>query len=146
MQEPFQTPPPIPSPLDVAVPNTNVSFQGPRVWKEAPQIVKSASLLAFLGIVGIPLVLLLMFFVLSENQKSAEDTAGKIVLAIVLFIFWFVAIWLRSAFRKGTRAAWTVQIVLSILGLTSFPLGTLIHAYLLFHWFKPETKAWFGVQ
>ncbi|MBV9867085.1 MAG: hypothetical protein JO316_17155 [Abitibacteriaceae bacterium] len=71
---------------------------------------------------------------------------GGIVMAFFYGLLLAVDIWLNRALKQGTPAAWTVQIVLSALGLCGFPIGTLIHGYILSQWFSPETKAWFGLS
>ena len=138
MQEPLHTQPPIPSPVEPPA-STITPTQEPRIWKEAPQIVKSVRLLTMLAIALLPLVAVGTFLM-------DGDAVEKAITAVIFGVFWLIAIYMLFALKAGTRAAWTVQLVLSILGLLSFPIGTIIHGYILFHWIKPETKAWFGVQ
>ena len=108
-------------------------------WKDAPVVVKGwAYVLTWLAIIVLPLVIVATFFM--EGQDSAE----KVPLALFYLALWGVEIWLNRALKKGMQAGWIVQIIISVLGLLAFPLGTLIHAYILSQWFKPETKAWFG--
>jgi hypothetical protein len=106
-------------------------------WQSAPPVVRSwAYTLALLGMLGSILLVLAGFF----SPELLDGRVGFIVMGFVLF---GISLWMRKAIRQGVPAAWTVQIILSALGVFSFPIGTLIHGYVLFHWFKPETKAWF---
>ncbi len=108
-------------------------------WKTAPKIVRSwAYQLTWLGIVILPFIIFGALF--SARSMGSE----RITIAVLYAILLAVDIWLNRALKKGAAAAWTVQIILSCLGLLAFPLGTAIHAYILSQWFKPETKAWFG--
>lgn len=129
--------PPIPSPFEPLRPATVSVLQGPRVWKDAPQIVKSVRLLTLLAVCGLPLLIGFSFM-------SEKDIAEKIVLSGFFCVLWVFQIYMLFALKNGAKPAWIIQIIISCLGLTGFPVGTLIHAYILSHWFKPETKAWFG--
>lgn len=67
----------------------------------------------------------------------------------ILIVFAPIAlanIFLITSLRKGNPVAWHVQMVLSLLGLLGFPIQTVIHALVLSKWFKPDTKAWFGLS
>ncbi len=103
-------------------------------WKSAPKIVRNwAYQLSWLGIIFLPLLIVVGLF---SSQRS--------ILVVVLYAaLWGVDIWLNRALKKGAQSAWVAQIILSILGLLAFPVGTAIHAYVLSQWFKPETRAWF---
>ena len=59
-----------------------------------------------------------------------------------MFPFYF---WLLIGLKRGTKAAYYVQLAVSILGLLNFPFGIVVNVYILYQWFRPETKAWFGV-
>ncbi|HEX8236489.1 MAG TPA: hypothetical protein VF600_11070 [Abditibacteriaceae bacterium] len=136
----MQTPtnhPPIPTPDGSYVPAPALSSGGD--WKAAPKIVKNwAYQLTWLAIVLLPIVVIAAVF---TSPMPAGEAAGLILFYSVL---WAVNIWLNRSLKKGAPAAWVTQIVISVLGLLAFPIGTLIHGYVLSQWFKPETKAWFG--
>jgi hypothetical protein len=106
-------------------------------WRFAPQIVHLAYWLLFLGIILSPLI------VLMSLARPTAETPLRIIFGSIAFC---VSIWMRNAIRNGEPIAWAVQIILSFLGLFGFPLGTIIHCYVLLNWFKPETKAWFQKQ
>jgi hypothetical protein len=136
---------PIPDPFQ---PPPSAMHSTPMVsheWSNSPQIVRSARLLTFLAI-GVLSLLLLVVWLLGDVREpnAGQGVAEKIGMSLFYGMLLVVNIWLNGALKKGTRAAWTVQIILSALGLLGFPLGTLIHGYLLSQWFKPEVKAWFG--
>jgi tetratricopeptide (TPR) repeat protein len=117
---------------------------GPHRWAEAPQIVKSARFLNFFSF-AVSLLVILTIVLAAISDSSTDALVGAVVLLIFCVPFAALFLWLAIAHKNATRAAWTVQIVLSIIGALFFPLGTLIHVYLLCYWFKPETKFWFGV-
>lgn len=142
-QQPFSSPP-IPAPDEQYVPSTLLT--GPRDWKSAPQIVKSVALLAFVGMVFTPLLILMGIFGLTSSPRVQASLPYNITLLTFYFLLFAASAWLRFALKKAVPAAWTVQLVLSCLGVLGFPIGTLIHGYILSQWFKPETKAWFGLQ
>lgn len=134
------TPPPIPDPFQAP-------FQAPPLlktdgdWQNAPKIIKNwAYQVTWLGIIFFSAAI---FIVLLDKGKlsPAEKIGGALFYAALLA----VEIWLNRALKKGTRAGWTVQLIVSILSLCLFPLGTAIHAYILSQWSKPENKAWFGL-
>jgi hypothetical protein len=129
--------PPIPAPE----PLQQTLTAGGGDWQSAPPIVRSwAYTLAFLGMIG-------GGFVMVAGAFMPNDRIGGLVGGILIgAILFAVSFWQRKAIRRGDRNAWTVQIILSALGLTSFPIGTLIHGYVLMNWFKPEVKAWFGIR
>lgn len=131
--------PPIPDPFQTTTALPVIA----RDWQSAPPIVKGwAYPLTWLGIVVFPLLIIAVLATGGNSQSPAEGIAA----AVVYGVFFVVTIWLNRALKKGTAVAWTVQIILSVLGLCGFPVGTLIHGYILSQWFKPETKAWFGVN
>lgn len=69
-------------------------------------------------------------------------------------------VWLCNAFKRHEALAWYVQIVLAILAfipafghlgfpsllIQGIPLGIVFHLIILCFWFRPETKAWFGLN
>jgi tetratricopeptide (TPR) repeat protein len=115
---------------------------GPRSIADAPQIVKSIRwlywLFNFMGAMAVIAILL--------QGQQWEGPAGRWVLALIPLGLLGLSIWLLVAIPRGTRAAYYVQMVLSGLGLLGFPIGTLLHGYILYYWVKPETKEWFGVS
>jgi hypothetical protein len=123
-------PPPYRQPLPVTA---------QREWRNAPPIVKGwAYPLTWLAIVVFPI---LIAVVLVNGDLEA---AGRLFLGGLYSCLFVLSIWLNRALKRGLSAAWVVQLVMSVLGLLGFPIGTLIHGYILSQWFKPETKAWFG--
>ena len=96
-----------------------------RTWGNAPVGVRNARALAWLG-----------------TLFTVGSTLAFLGFYSLLFPFY---IWLLVGLKRGTKAAYYVQMILSIVGLIGFPIGTLINGYILATWFRPETKAWFGV-
>lgn len=138
-QSPYSQPP-IPSPDGNLPPVAPVVSNGD--WQSAPPIVRGwAYPLTWLAIVVFPILILVS---LMGGDKDLSSPGERIILAAIYALFFGGAIWLNRALKKGAPAAWIVQIIFSALGLLGFPLGTIIHGYILSQWFKPETKAWFG--
>ncbi|MBI4432548.1 MAG: hypothetical protein HY592_03595 [Candidatus Omnitrophica bacterium] len=79
------------------------------------------------------------------------------ILLIVSLIFMGLFILLGMGLLQGKKAAWYAQVVLSIIGLLGFPIalsvtgflgfpvGTVIHAVILFIFFRPSIRGYFGV-
>ena len=121
--------PPIPSPFEPLRPTTAFVLQAPRVWKDAPKIVKGwASPLMWLAIIVLPIVILAILFGGISNIRQPGERIG---MAFFYLAFWAVAIWHNRSLKKGAPHAWVTRIVLSILGLCGFPLGTFINIYIL---------------
>ena len=130
------SPPPLPDPQNTS-PFLPTGAQGGH-WKSAPPVVRNwAYQLTLLGLIFLPVVIFVAF-------TGMRGAAPNLPMAVAWSILWCVDLWLNRALKRGDANAWNVQIVVSALGLLAFPVGTLIHAYVLSQWFKPETKRWFG--
>ena len=114
-----------------------------RTWSNAPGGVRDARALAWLGAFFSGLLLLVAIVMLATNGFPRDSDGAVGFLFFALFFPFYV--WLLSGLKRGVKAAYYVQMVISIIGVLGFPIGTLINGYILFKWFKPETKAWFGV-
>ena len=130
-------PPPY-RPVDGQLPSTAYTGAPVRTWETAPKIVKGwAYPLSWLGIVFWSLVMM-------SSAVMDEEMGLRIVAFLASAGFFAVMIWLNRGLKKGTQAAWILQIIFSTLWLLAFPLWTIVNGYVLSNWFKPETKAWFG--
>ncbi|HEX8551783.1 MAG TPA: hypothetical protein VF681_09535 [Abditibacteriaceae bacterium] len=109
-------------------------------WQSAPIVIRGWAYT--LSILGMIVVALVGIAGLTQNEPIAEKIGGLLFVGLLFGTFF----WQRKAIRRGAANAWVVQIILSALGLLAFPLGTLIHGYILSQWFKPEVKAWFGTR
>ena len=108
-------------------------------WATAPKIVKNwARQLAMLGVAG-------YLFVGVVYSSQAHSALERVILILICGAMFALNAWLIWALRKGISAAWSVQLVVSGLGLLNCGIGTILHGYVLSQWFKPEVKAWFGV-
>ncbi|HVF85837.1 MAG TPA: hypothetical protein VM821_07625 [Abditibacteriaceae bacterium] len=157
MRSPYSSPP-------IPTPDGNIPPPQPRDttivlgdWEAAPKTVRSwAYPVTWLSIVVLLLWALRivsifprrpMVGVIAPRQffglYNPTDPLGFWYSVVLLFIVALIAFnaWLNIALKKGISAAWEFQILLSAIGLFMFPLGTAINAYILSHWFKPETKA-----
>jgi hypothetical protein len=130
--------PPIPSPFE-PLPEAGEPVARTE-WKDAPKVVRGwAYPLTWLSIALLPLVILAVML-----NSDSGNLAERIGQAVLYFLLWAVAIWQNGALKRAAPSAWITQIILSVLGLLGFPLGTIINGYILSQWFQPETKAWFG--
>lgn len=113
-----------------------------RTWSNAPSGVRDARALAWLGMIFSGLLLPVAIWLLA----SARDLVLPSFLTVFVPALYFpIYIWLLSGLKRGVKAAYYVQLVIAIIGLLSLPIGTLVNGYILFKWFRPETRAWFGV-
>lgn len=130
--------PPIPTPdgnTPPLVPLMNVNRGD---WQTAPPIVKSwVYPLSWLALVVLPLMMI------SALYMEVSQTERNIVF-LIYAAFFLVVLWINRGIKKGARSVWAVQMILSVVGLLGFPIGTLIHGWILSQWFKPDVKAWFG--
>ena len=136
MQQNPSEPNPAPIPYPEALPESNLPTGGN--WSTAPIVIRGWSYqLALLSMFAT-----ILFCVV--NGFGNDPLGEKIFVSVVMVFVFAFFFWLRKAIRQGAKGAWVSQIVLSGLGLLAFPLGTLVHGYILSQWFKPEVKAWFG--
>lgn len=121
-------------------------------WGTAPAVVKWVAYpLAWLSA---PVFLLLVLFcVLCGSQIPQIYSGGSTLLSAAErgFELAFCALmlvanaWLIRALRAGSARGWAAQAALSGLGLVILPgLGIVLHGLILWQWFRPEVKAWFG--
>ena len=115
-----------------------------RTWSNAPSGVRDARALAWLGLLGSTLMLILTIIALT-SPDFRKELGLNVIIEIVYSFFFPLYVWLLIALKRGVRAAYYVQMIVAIIGLIGFPLGTLINGYILYKWFRPETKAWFGI-
>jgi uncharacterized membrane protein YeaQ/YmgE (transglycosylase-associated protein family) len=137
--QPFQQPnqPPLPTPDGYLPPVVSIQTGGD--WKSAPKIVKNwAYQLTWVVLFFLTIGLLAGLF--SVWESAGEKVFGVVFTGLIAALF----LWLGRALKNGAPAAWTVQIIVSVIGLLFFPFWTLVNIYVLSQWFKPETKAWFG--
>jgi hypothetical protein len=76
-------------------------------------------------------------------------TYGINFILVLLGVLGFAAsayfVFLGIGLLKGWKAAWYGQIVMSVIGLTGFPVGTVLNAVILFLLFRRNTRGYFGV-
>lgn len=141
-QDPFSRAP-ISTPDGRVGPRAPMPIMNRDDWRSAPQIVRSVY---FLGIFGLAMLALgfVVSLVLSITAPQQDEKVMAVAYLAACAIGLALQVWIISALRKGTPGFWVVQIILSVMGLLSFPLGTVINGYILSQWFNPEVKAWFG--
>jgi hypothetical protein len=115
----------------------------PLTWRDAPPIVRSVHLLAVLAVIGSAFLLLGGVVMLFSSLKDASESVMLLLLGAASLAF---HIWTMGALKNRNALIWQIQRVLSVLGLLSIPIGTIIHGYILYHWYKPEVKDWFQVS
>ncbi len=165
----------------ISTPDGNVSPvagapPGQHDWNTAPGVVKGwAYRLPWLGIVLLPFAILgaaagayylllwlgiviVPLAILGMSDLGSQVDAIAVLTALIFVFLICTYVWLNRNFKKGTSAAWIVQLFVSgsiilnsLIGYASSGsisfVGTIafaIHTYILSQWFKPETKAWFG--
>jgi hypothetical protein len=121
-----------------------IDYDAGRTWSNAPSGVRSARALAWLGALFSGILLIVAVVMLISGALHGIGIAGIAMFAIYS-LFFPLYVWLLIGLKRGTAAAYWVQLVIAVIGLIGFPIGTLINGYILYLWFKPETKAWFGV-
>jgi hypothetical protein len=115
------------------------------------------TVIAWLSIIGGALTLLagcstLALFALG-GASSVDDPTGGLMAGTTLGIcaFAICAILAVISFLEGWGLlglkSWarTLLLVLAIIGLLGFPIGTIINAIILWYIFQPEVKTAFGV-
>lgn len=113
-----------------------------RHWNSAPDVIRLwayyfSCFVAFVVTVG---VLLLVCGVIDISDEL-KHVAIPFYAGISLFHAWHI-----FSLRRGAAVAWWVQVFISAWAVWGFPLFTIIHCIIFSQWFKPETKAWFGVR
>ncbi len=132
-----------------------------------PAVVILAAILSFIAASSAFLVLFLSLaalffagafqfadFVASQvSEISASTNVGVtyginfilVLLGLVGFVISTCFIFLGVGLLKGWKAAWYGQVVMSVLGLTGFPVGTALNAVILFLLFRRDARGYFGV-
>lgn len=133
-------------------------------WSSAPKIVRFwAYPLTWLGIISHPFMIYLSLVLLKPDSSTPVIPRSGKMHYLLAFV---VSICLNYGLKKGAPWAWGGEIALSCFALFNSPLRknlfdvsipsrfrwqsiaamtlvTLIQGYFLFHWLKPETRAWF---
>jgi hypothetical protein len=68
------------------------------------------------------------------------DSGGIVVLFLIIAIFYFITGWGLLNLKKWS---WYIALILSIIGLLGFPLGTVISIIVL--WYLWKTRNYFGL-
>jgi hypothetical protein len=100
------------------------------------QVVICIAIVGLLAAIAIPNIAM---------GKPSANITPVIFLLCVCVVFAAVFLWLFINLGKLNPAARRVQIIVSILGLFSFPLGTILHGLILYSMFRPDTKQAFGL-
>ncbi len=115
---------------------------------------------SFLGIISLVCLIALIFGnvmglydVVSKQMSQYAQTPnytygvtfifGALLAACLTFVLFFVFLGIGLLKRKKT--AWYVQVVLSVLGLFAFPLGTIFNGIILFLFFRQPIRDFFEV-
>jgi hypothetical protein len=128
--------PPIPLP-EALVPGP-APREALQCWEAAPLVVRSwAYTWSFLA-------MWISAFLGALLWLGAESFATKSWRTLLCLLIFVISHLQRKGLKNGGKIAWKTQIVLSLLGLIWFPIGTVIHGYILSQWFRREVRAWFG--
>jgi hypothetical protein len=114
--------------------------------EETPAGVKDARILAVVSLVLWLATAAYMFVSFATGERwQGLDPINWLVPGAFCMVFAASQAWLFQEIGRRNPKAWSVQHILAILYMiVFFPLGTIIYAFLLSKWTKPETKAWFG--
>jgi hypothetical protein len=77
--------------------------------------------------------------------KPATNILPMVFLLGVCLVFGVIFLWLFINLGRLNPAARRVQIFVSIIGLFSFPIGTIFHGIILYGMFRQDTKEAFGI-
>jgi hypothetical protein len=120
-------PPPPPPPATTYQPPPTTAYPG-----ERPAGVTLLGVLAVIaGILQIISGLIL---------AAITNSGGFIVLFLIIGIFYFITGWGLLNLKKWS---WYIALILALIGLIGFPIGTIISIIVLWYLFK--TKSYFGV-
>lgn len=111
-----------------------------------PSIISSVRFWYMFQIVIICLVLVFGLLAVSGGHNSGGDVFGGIAVMIVYGFSLVVLIAAYILAGRRTTAGYYIVLVLSIIGILAFPIGTIISVYILTKWFNPDLKAWYGVS
>jgi len=112
------------------------------VGPKQPSVVRDVRLLCVLAMLltGIGIAMFMSGYY--ENPRKNADMISLIAVYSMVFALQ-MAMFRGLGHRK--KLAWQAQILISGFGVLGFPIGTLIHGFVLSKWFKPEVKDWFGI-
>lgn len=71
-----------------------------------------------------------------------------VVFGVVLFLSLFSIafhVWLALGLLSGKKSCWYTQVVMSVIGLISFPIGTVLNIVILIFFFQPLIREYFKV-
>lgn len=119
----------------------NPSFLG----KKFSNLPGKVQLLLLLNLV--PAALLALFLVVFFILLSAGGLLSKNLLLFAVLLF-LLALWLILPYLiwKRNKIGWYLGIFGAFLDLFGFPIGTILGAVLLYLFFHPEVKAYFGYE
>lgn len=119
-----------------------------RSLSDAPVVVRVVRVLWLLPLVvtGSVVLAIVVWPLWAGTSSGVQDPALLIVWFSIMGGTWLVSLLLSAAIGRGHLAAWYVELVLLILGLVAFPVGTVLSGLILFFWLKPETRGWFGLE
>jgi hypothetical protein len=95
------------------------------------------SLMSLIGI------FLAIFVIIYPYPFSWLFTLFQMIPALIFFILGIISIIVGAAFLKGSNIARIIIIILSILDLFFFPIGTIVGAILLLYLFSPGVVSYF---
>jgi hypothetical protein len=95
------------------------------------------SLMSLIGI------FLAIFVAIYPNPFSWLFTLLQMIPGLIFLIFGIISIIVGAAFLKGSNIARIIIIILSILDLFFFPIGTIVGTILLLYLFSPGVVSYF---
>ncbi len=141
------------------------SFQPAPIQKPIPGIVIFAAILNFFSAAFFMLIIFLcaIVFIFGQAFHWYQFLLDKITMqypafnfqfglsAVLLFFtltslaFLLFFIVTGVGLLRGSKFAWYFEVVLSILGLLSFPIGTISGLLILIYFFRPTVRGFFRI-
>ena len=132
---PATTPPPSETTAPPPPPQPTTTYQPP------PPTISPGERPSGITILGVLAVIAAILQIVSGIILALIfDSGGIVVLFLIIAIFYFITGWGLLNLKKWS---WYVALILSIIGLLGFPIGTVISLIVL--WYLWKTKTYFGV-
>lgn len=124
--------------------SVNAPVSAASVTRKRPVVITILAVLNILGgafsIIAAAVVVAIRF----AGDKQEMDPVVAAILAAFLGILGLLGVMIGMGLLRLQSWARTAQIVLSCIGLLGFPIGTIIHALILFYLFRPGMSALFS--
>lgn len=138
-QNPYQTPAANLEDLSDAAPDNAEAIRKAHINHEAS--VRSVGLLYYFGMLGLGVFAVVMLLDFDVNNPGIN----LIFVALLSGLAWLYY-WIGSGLRKLKKNVSIVAGIFALLGLLSFPVGTIINGYVLYLLFSEKGKTVFSEE